>query len=299
MLTILDSLPEFMDYLRHEKRCSVATITSYLSDLRCLGRIITHNVAQITFNELRDYQRMLGQQGLKATTVERKFAAFKTFWKWLVLQNYAPENVAERVKLPRRKRTYPRWMSEAEVIKFVSTPVKLRYHLSEMERFREEVAWKMLAWLGLRRSEVLKLRIEDVYLKEGRVMIRSAKGDHDRTLPLPEALRPLLARLIRDRHPKQFVFPGVGKSGQWGKDSFVAAFRSHLKTCGLDNKGITPHTLRHTFGTHLSLRGIRPEVIKELMGHSDIKTTMIYLHVTDADLQKGLNAYILVTLGLE
>ena len=211
-----------------------------MSDLRNLSKIFTQDVNDITFNDLRDYQRILGQRGLRATTVERKFAAFKVFWRWLLWQHYVSDNVVKRVRLPGRKRKIPRWMSEAEVTKFVSTPVKRRYHLSELDRFREEVAWKMLAWLGLRRSEVLKLRVEDVYLKEGRVMIRSAKGERDRTLPLPEPLIELLQKLIGDRPATVFVFPGVGKTGQWSKDSFTTAFHSHLKMCGLDYKGYTP-----------------------------------------------------------
>ncbi len=290
MTSILGLLHEYEEYLQHEHRVAKGTLRAYLSDLRLLGRAIPKDVRAITLNDLRAYQTDLGKQGQKIATVLRKFDGFRTFWKWLVLQKYVEENVAERVRLPRRIRRLPKWLTEDELRRFANTPVVPGR--SHTYPFRDMVAWKTLAWLGLRRSELLNLKVVDVQVADGTLVIRHSKGDRDRVLPLPERLKGDLNFLIGDRGPDQYVFAGMPDT-KWTYNSLMLAFRRQLRVCGLENRGITPHTIRHSFATHLVRRGVPLPVIKALLGHSDIKTTMVYIHVSQDDLKQAIAQHVL------
>jgi integrase/recombinase XerD len=109
---------------------------------------------------------------------------------------------------------------------------------------------------------------------------------------LPRQLKPLYKRLIGTRPKEAYVFPREdGK--QWSFHSFDRAFHRHLKACGLNRPGITPHTLRHSFATHMIRNNVSIAVVKAMLGHEDIKSTMMYVQVDHADVRKAMDRYIL------
>jgi len=291
MTTIKFLLADFEEYMRDERRFAGSTVTAYLSDLNDLAQHITGDVESADLAKLRAYQRTLSQRGLSVATVQRKFAAFMTFWRWLRIEGYAIDVLPERIDLPDLPVYVPRWLSEAELRRFVDRPVKKR-GVAAWTGQRDQLAWKTMAWLGLRRSEIMNMRVADVLLSDGVIIVRGIKNRRDRVMPLPEAIAGEMKAMISERPGTDFVFPGAN-GGRWLVASFNRCFRTHLKACELAGIGITPHSLRHTFATHLIRAGVHLIDVKDLLGHVDVKSTMRYVHNDASRLVRVMQQYIL------
>lgn len=288
-MDILNLLPEYIEYLRHERRLSESTLTAYVSDLRQLARFLNREVGDISRDDVRSFMRDLSRRGLSTTTIRRRVHGFSTFWNWLMLTNRADENIAKLITLPKQQRKVPDWLDATELERWVNTPApgstwKIRH--------RNMTAWRTLAWLGLRRSELLKLQIEHVRLEDREVIIRNPKGGKDRVMPLPERLVADVVKQIGDRTGSEYLFASqAGK--RWGKEYFYQAFHAHVVACGLADREITPHTLRHTFATQLIREGVDLSTVSRLLGHKDIKTTMIYIQHDPQVLRAAMDKHIL------
>lgn len=288
MPTINDCLARFETYLRHERGLKAMTIAGYLSDLRLLNDRYPLDVSDITLEQLRHYIRHLHMRGLKYRTIERHRAAFSTFWRWLRLEKIVTENPVEFLQLPKRPPPLPKWLEESDLRKFAETPDSSRFMAM---RQRNECAWRLLALLGLRRSEVLNLRVRDVMLRDRLIAIRGSKADGERVLPLPDALRGLLKAQIEGKAADDLVLPGI-PGGQWSPKAFRIQFNHHARRCGLPT-WVTPHTIRHSYATHLVKRGVSIFDVQKMLGHKDIKTTLVYLHVSPDHLRGAAEKHIL------
>jgi site-specific recombinase XerD len=286
MTTITALLPRYEEYMVHERALAASTVRAYLLDLRKLAVFTDRPVEEIDRDELRRYMRDLSKRGLAPSTIRRMFHGFGTFWKWLKMERVVDQVATESLNLPRLNKTTPYWMSEEELRRFANTPA--RSHRKKLI-FRDSVAWKMLAWLGLRRQELLNLRVKNVHLADQVVVIRNTKSKRDRALGIPDELLPLLAQLCAGRDDDAYVFGMYG--GRWNLGSFNKAFKRHLLTCGLAGGNITPHTLRHTFGTLLVMRGVELHVVKHLMGHERISSTEKYLHASKLYLKDAMDKH--------
>ena len=274
MGSVLDHLDAYTDYMRYERMMSDATIAAYRSDLRNLARYYTGAVADITTRELRGYMRELGKRGLKPKTINRHFNGFTTYWHWLVFEGLTSINPVAELTLPRIPLTAPHWLTNEELRAFYRTPVPT----SDPDRgLRDSVAWSLLAWLGIRRGELINLRCADVDVDGGLLTIRASKNKRDRILPLPDTLREPCRALLVGHQSRDFLLRGVDGQ-QWRVKALMRAFHSHLRRCGLLGRGITPHWLRHTFATNLRLRGIDVVDVQGMLGHADLKSTMRYVH---------------------
>lgn len=293
-MTILDLLPAFKEYLRHERGFADNTVNCYFRDMRELAKHAPGHVDQIVLSELRAYQRWLSKNGKKPSTIQRKFACFTTFWRWLRIEGHVTEVLTERIQLPRKSVHVPRWLSEDELRKFVETPVRRR-GVHRFVNARDYLAWRTIAWLGLRRSEIVALKIRDVLLDDMMIVVRGIKNRRDRIMPLPVALKDDFQKVIGSRDGSDYVFQGAF-GGQWRTCSFNNAFRWHIKACGLDGRGITPHSLRHSFATYLVRADVNLVDVKELLGHVDIKSTMIYVHTGSERFKQAMDKHILNVL---
>lgn len=277
-MNLCNLLPGYEDYLKYERALAVQTVYAYMSDARALALFLDKAVSSITRDDLRAYMRHLTRQGYHVSTVRRMFHGFGTLWEWLMLEGHAVENHPRACRVPRAERVAPRWLTESELKTFTETAFRrARWRGLEL---RDSLALRTLAWLGLRRSELLNLKIENVRLEDRLIIVRQTKGKNDRALPIPSPLQPDFEALAYNRQPDEFLF-GSGVR-RWGKSPFMRMFNAHLEVCGLDGQGITPHTLRHTVGTHMAMRGVPPHVIRDWLGHRDISTTGVYLHANHA-----------------
>ena len=287
MSTIADLIPAFLDYMANERRLARSTMKSYVGELRALHMFVNQDVTYIGADELRAYLRHLSKRKRSAATIHRKFACFRTFWKWLRLESMVSENVIERIELPRKGKYIAKWLSAEELHRFVDTPAEGR---SDDEIQRNRAAWLLMAWLGVRRGELLGIRCLDVL--DTQIIIHGIKTYSDRLMPLPAALRPALAKLTSGQDAMRYLLRSEF-GGQWSIREFEHAFYNHLQKADLAFKGYTPHSLRHTFGTLLSGQGVDVPEVQQLMGHASIASTMMYVHVNQQRLRNAMSVHVL------
>jgi len=274
MPTLKELRKDYREYLEFERALRPQTIKAYMGDIVRLQQFIgAKDVTEITLQDLRAHMRDMAQAGLSTETIRRRIHSLNTFYKWLMLEGIVNEQTSAKLQLPKRRRKQPVWLSDAEIKRFVNTPSPL------------SIAWKLMAWFGLRRSEVLTLDWRDVRLTEGIIIIRKSKGD-DRVLPIPNAFKPDIAEEWIERGmPTDGLVTGITKS------TLARAFTKHLKKCGLEDRNITPHTIRHSFASSLIRAGVSLTVVKDLLGHKDVNTTMIYVHHSDDLLSDAMNKH--------
>lgn len=260
MPTIADLIPDYRDYLAHERKFSPATVAAYIGDLRCFARWSNKRVDQYSHHDIRAYIRHLSHGGCKPATIIRKCGGFSTFWKWLVLNGYAALNILVGVPLPKKAKRVPEWLSEQELRAILDTPSP--YHL----------AWAILVYTGVRSGELQRLEWSDANLDERVLLVRAGKGQKDRLIPMPDSLIEAFQGVEKG---EGLIFPRLA-SGQ-GRKRLSEAFKAHMAAAGLP-KGITPKTIRHSYATHLVRSGVHITIVKDLMGHADIATTMKYIH---------------------
>lgn len=290
MDSIESLLKEYLDYLEHERHLAIATRTSYKSDLMTLDAFLKGKpVVEITLDDLRAFSRHMSKQGRAITTIRRKIWGLGTFWEWLILKGLVKEVITKNVYLPKKPRKSPKWLSIEQITRFLETESPAR---GKWAAERNQVAFAVLVWLGLRRSEVLKLMVEDVDLEKGVILIRDAKGSQDRELPLPQALSTMLEPWLAQCEPETHLFPST-YGGQWKAPRFAKAFKQHLEAAGLGGLGITPHTFRHTFASWMVARGVHITTVQELLGHKHISSTMIYIHHDPSSLRAALENHVL------
>ena len=286
MTTIKALIPDFQEYLFHERKLSDATVRCYTNDLRSLNKHLESiDVLKITKDLLRAYMRSMSKQGLATMTIRRKFHCYRTFWGWLRLCGIDDRLIPEQIPLPKRKQKAPTWLTDSQLRTFVET-------LDGDPRF--DLAWMMLALLGLRRGELVDLKWEDVDTEGQKVTLQPGKGGKGRVLHYPNALQSRIEALLKTYPGKKTVYV-FGQSGKfrWSKQHFYKVFNAHLEACNLENEGFTPHSLRHTFATHLISRGVDITIVKELLGHKDITHTMIYVHHQPEQYKSAIYQHIL------
>ncbi|MBX6311865.1 MAG: site-specific tyrosine recombinase XerD [Isosphaeraceae bacterium] len=278
-----DPLGPFLHYLMAECGVSPNTLAAYRSDI---ARFIRWRQAQapgplrqIGIATLTGYVDHLAASGLAASSIGRHLASLSTFFRYLIFEGKLAENVARLLVAPAVWERLPMVLGPPDVERLLSAPDSSR----RLGR-RDRAALETLYATGCRASEVVSLRPRDIDLEAGTARC-IGKGDKERIVPLGEraraALRAYLATdrpvLVR-RHPEtETIF--VSKSGR--PLSRVALWRIvkiHARAAGLSDR-ISPHTLRHSFATHMLAGGADLRVVQELLGHASIATTQIYTRV--------------------
>lgn len=284
-MNILDTLESYTDYLKLERQLARQTIVCYRRDLMLLQAFVNKPVDQINRDDLRQYMRSLTSDGAARATVRRKMQGFSTFFKWLKMERIVPEVATDGLIVPARKKRVPKFLSTEQLHTFLATPTP-EYHFQNPAR--DLCAFRLLAFTGLRRGELLNLRVEDVKLDEMTIIIREGKGGNDRAIPFAdEKLRSYLEAVIDGRTDGWLLLSAFGN--RWEHQSFTSVFRRHVKNCNLD--GVTPHTLRHTFATMLAAAGVPIAEIRDLLGHKEIKTTSQYMHTSPVTLRAAIQKH--------
>jgi integrase/recombinase XerD len=261
-------------------RLAPRTVDAYRRDLTALASWLSRSPATATRADLERYLADLRAEGLAASTIARRLAAARAFFRHRVLIGAATENPAAEVTLPRRTRRLPRTLSPGEAERLVeaasgTTPRDLR----------DRALVELLYGAGLRVSEAVGLERGGVDLDE-RLVRSIGKGGKERIVPLgrsgTEALRRYLSRgrpfLDRRHRPELFL------NAQGGALTRAGAFlilRRLADKAGLEPGRVHPHLLRHSFATHLLEGGADLRSVQEMLGHADLATTELYTHVTD------------------
>ena len=287
------AVEQFLRHLEVERNASALTLKSYREDLTALCAYLQEAMGEcpapqdVTTLHLRGYVASLAEKGYAKTTISRRLASLRSFFRFGQRDGWATSNPARPLRNPRRGRTLPHFMSAEDVTRLLGAP-----SAKDAMGLRDRAILETLYSAGLRVSELAGMSDGDLDLAEGVIRVRG-KGRRERLSPLGSyaiaALNAWLAKrrlagqaAATDRSP---VF--VNKFGKRLTTRSVARMlEKYLKLTGLDRR-TTPHTLRHSFATHLLDRGADIRSVQELLGHRSLVTTQIYTHVSTAGLREA------------
>jgi integrase/recombinase XerD len=261
-------------------RRSARTVDAYRRDLAHLARWLGKPVASATTDDLNAYLAQLRADGLAPATVARRISAVRAFFSHQVLLGARADNPAAELELPRRRRKLPRTLSPREAERLIEAAAG-----TTPRALRDAALVELLYGAGLRVSEAVGLERAGIDLDE-RLVRCTGKGNKERVVPIgraaADALRRYLARgrpyLDRRHRPELFLNAQGGPLTRAG--AFLILRRLAAKA-GLEPDRVHPHLLRHSFATHLLEGGADLRSVQEMLGHADLATTEVYLHVTD------------------
>jgi integrase/recombinase XerC len=283
------AIDRFLTYLKVEKNASPLTIKSYREDLTALAEYLADEVgnaplpSSLDTVELRGYVSALHDAGYSASTVARRLASLRSFFRFGQREGWHKANPAKPLRNPRKPQRLPHFLSHDELGSLLSAP-----SAADAQGLRDRAILETMYSAGLRVSEVVGLNDPDLSLDEGILVVRG-KGRKERLAPVGSyASRAIQdwfsARRVAKGQPVPPVF--VSRLGRRLTTRSVGRMlEKYLRQTGLDRR-TTPHTLRHSFATHLLDRGADIRSVQELLGHKSLSTTQIYTHVTTTRLRE-------------
>lgn len=284
---------DFLDYLRGECHLSANTIAAYRRDMqRFVGWLGKKKLSNLSINELSNFIGTLNHEGLAPASVARNVVAIRTFFRFLQLEGIVRENPAELIATQKMWQRIPHVLNTQQVDAFLSAPRK-----TDSFWQRDVALLEVLYATGCRASEVCSLRVRDLRLNE-RHLRCEGKGGKQRMVPIGsraiaaierycEVLRGKLA--AKSPHPPEELF--LSRSGRaMDRIQLWRLVKRYAKRAGID-AAISPHSLRHSFATHLLAGGADLRLVQEMLGHASIQTTQIYTHVEHTRLKKVHRQY--------
>ncbi len=285
------AIARFLQYLKVERNSSTYTIKSYREDLEALTAYFCERYGQppapeeIATLDLRGYLSGLHEQGLAKATIARRLASMRSFFRFGQREGWSKTNPAKPLRNPRKSRSLPHFLSSDELGRLLEAPPA-----NETLGLRDRAILEVLYSAGLRVSELVGLNEGDIDLAAGIVRVRG-KGKRERLSPIGsfagQAVKKWLrVRRVSPREPEGRNAPlFVNRSGRRLTTRSVGRMlEKYLALTGLDRR-TTPHTLRHSFATHLLDGGADIRSVQELLGHKSLVTTQIYTHVSTANLR--------------
>jgi len=286
---VQDFVSDFIAYLSVERGLARNTLESYGRDLRqyqdYLREQKTPQLQAVSRDTIVGYLLHLQDQGKATATIARRLAALKAFYQYLVRERLLQEDPTRNLESPKLERRLPRVLTVAEVEEILRQPDP-----AQPAGLRDRAMLELLYATGIRVSELVSLNLGDVNLEQGYLRCLG-KGSKERLVPIGsfalKSLETYLAqarpRLLRDTR-EQCLF--VNHHGhRLTRQGFWKIVKRYAQEAQIE-RSITPHTLRHSFATHLLENGADLRSVQELLGHADISTTQIYTHLTQARLKE-------------
>lgn len=296
---------QFINYLRAERHFSPHTSKCYAADLQqfCAylcgalnvavddggrdqpianlpGEEVNRRLLKMDTDQVREFLGFLRERNYCKSTVARKLATLRSFFKFLVRRSYLPSNPVASIRTPKQDKRLPKCLEIEQIEKLLSNP-----DTTTLLGARDRAMLEMLYSTGMRVSELIALNVADVDLGQNVVKV-SGKGKKQRVIPLgPGAVQTVLHFLdLRRSDPRSPAFDAdalfINKHGQrLSTRSVRRKLDKYLLDAGLD-LSVSPHTLRHSFATHMLRRGADLRSVQELLGHQSLSTTQVYTHLT-------------------
>jgi integrase/recombinase XerD len=280
-----DLVKDHLVYLQVEKGLARHTLDSYRRDLARLDRWASKSgkpVAELTRPDLRKWIAHLSREGLAPSSVARAVSAARGFFRFLMLDGHIKVHPAEDLDTPQKFSYLPKFLTEEEIDRLFATP-----DVATEEGIRDRAMLELMYAAGLRVSELVSLKQAEVDLHSG-VVNCHGKGSKERRVPVGKSAIHWLQQYVsvkagygKSPYPNLFLHRGKPLTRQlaW------IMIKTYAEKIGLQN--VSPHTLRHSFATHLLQHGADSRSVQALLGHSDISTTQIYTHITDRHLRKA------------
>ncbi len=275
-------LESFLDYISLERGLSINTRKAYADDLRQFLSYLTEkgvsSLSQVSRKQILDHLMAMKASGMSTNSISRHLVSIKIFFRYLQQEGLLDKNVTDTMDSPRLWKILPDTLSEKEVDLLLEAP-DMRKPLGVRDRAMLEIFYAC----GLRVSELANLKLADLHTDDGYIRC-IGKGRKERVIPIGDKSLRLLNRYLEEVRPilcdnphVQQVFVSKREAGLC-RQRLWQIIKKYTKDAGI-MKNVTPHTLRHSFATHLLANGAPLRVIQEMLGHADIATTQIYTHV--------------------
>ncbi len=280
-----DLIKEYLLYLQVEKGLAKNSLESYRRDLQKLHDWADKNgfeLLALNRKDLREWLIDLGAVNLAATSKRRMVSALRGFYKFLMFDGHIKKNPAEDLDAPQKGFYLPKFLNRADIEQLLLVP-----DVSGEIGLRDRAILELMYACGLRVSEAVDLRISDVELDAG-ILTCKGKGSKTRKIPIGKsAVEWLKSYLVLRRRKENFEIQNlfVTSLGRSLNRQIIFLFiKQYAEKIGLQD--VSPHTLRHSFATHLVQNSADIRSVQQMLGHADISTTQIYTHITDAHLRK-------------
>lgn len=283
-----NKIEEFIDYLSVERGLAKNTLLSYQSDLiqykSFLQKKGMNSWDKISLDDIITFQYHLKTKGISTSSVARKIAALKSFCRFLRKNEDITVDITQNLEAPRTTKKLPSVLTQDEIGKVFNLPEEEKPRL-----LRNRAMLEVLYGTGVRVSELINIKLEDLNLQVGYILI-SGKGGKQRIVPLGStailSLSPYLKQRVSMLKKQQNNYIFVNNVGnKLSRQGFWKILKKYVISWGI-KKSISPHTFRHSFATHLLEQGADLRSVQEMLGHSNITTTQIYTHITRAKLRK-------------
>lgn len=278
-----DLIKEYITYLQVEKGLARHTLENYGRDLRRLDRWANKagsEVANLTRPDMRKWIASLSREGLAPASVARAVSAARGFFQFLMRDGHIRHQPTEDLDTPQKFSYLPKFLTEDEIDRLFATP-----DVGTKDGIRDRAMLELMYAAGLRVSELISMKRGDVDVHTG-VVVCHGKGSKERRVPIGKSAIHWLQRYDSVRagygesaYPNLFLDRGKPLTRQFA----WSTIKKHALSIGLPN--VSPHTLRHSFATHLLQHGADSRSVQALLGHADISTTQIYTHITDRHLR--------------
>ena len=282
-----------VNYLRTECHLADNTVVAYGRDLRRFAQWLDgRRIADLTIGELSGYVEWLHNEQLATTSIARHIASLKVFFRYLQLEGFLSDNLAELLGSQRLWQRVPTVMSPGVVSRFITAPRGY-----DPYPHRDRALLELLYATGCRASELSGLRMRDVHLDE-RYCLCHGKGNKQRLVPLGKPVVRAVHKYLdqerselaaaADRPPEWLILSRRGR--RLRRESIWELVKKYASRAGVKDP-VSPHTLRHSFATHLLAGGADLRHVQEMLGHASIATTQIYTHVDQSQLKKVHQKY--------
>ncbi len=286
-----DYVGQFLNFLAVEKNASNNTIAAYRNDLAQFETFLNGHIGKngskpwkhVDEGTVVAFVSSLRERAYKDATIARKVAAVKSYFGFLSAEGLVEGDPTDQLKSPQVGKSLPRALSPEEVDELLEQPARK----NSLEARRDKAMLELLYGTGMRVTELVSLDLAHVAMESDPVTVRCVgKGDRERTLPI--AARPtdelkhyifhVRPKLVRNRRESALF---VNRRGErLTRQGFWLILKNYSRQAGLE-KGITPHTIRHTFATHMLAGGMPLRNVQEALGHANISTTQVYTHLSD------------------
>lgn len=290
-----NQLEDFLHYVMVERGLAKNTIQSYRRDLQKYIQYVSHveqiaNLNDVTRNVIMNYLYFLKDNGLASTTIARTIASVRSFHQFLLREKVTEKDPSVHIETPKQEKRLPKVLNLEEVEALLMSPGnKTAYDV------RNKAMLELLYATGMRVSELCSLQLQDVHITMG--FIRCVgKGSKERIIPIGKIAAEALVNYIEDgrnlltkKKKHDFLFVNH-HGGPLSRQGFWKILKKLSKEANIE-KDLTPHTLRHSFATHLLENGADLRAVQEMLGHADISTTQIYTHVSKTRLKDVYSTY--------